>query len=252
MAQWLTTGGTPSELILGGTIVALTAFFGGVTGFGAALASTPVLLSVGFPLDFVVTANLILLLFTRASVSLRMRGHANPMVALMLILGSVPGAYIGVRVLGVVEGSTIKIFAGVVVMFAAVALLRAPTAGAAPKTPVVLLAAGLAGGFLGSATSLSGVPPAIAMARQGIAPAGFLANLAAYFVFSSAFTLVLLAWEGMLAFPALRAAALWLPGAVFGNFLGVVLGTRLPEQIFRRVVCAVIFAGGAATVVTSW
>ncbi len=61
------------DLALGGGVVALTAFLGGVTDFGAASASTPILLPIGLPLDFVVTVNLALLLCTQVSISYKLR-----------------------------------------------------------------------------------------------------------------------------------------------------------------------------------
>ena len=48
------------DMALGALIVFAAAFLGGVTGFGYALASAPLLLATGFPLRFVVTANLAL------------------------------------------------------------------------------------------------------------------------------------------------------------------------------------------------
>jgi uncharacterized membrane protein YfcA len=240
------------DLVLGGGVVALTAFLGGVTGFGAALASTPFLLSIGFPLDFVVTVNLALLLCTRISVSYRLRKHLLHGTVVMLVLGSVPGIYLGVRALGIVEASTIKFATGILVIVAAAMLLRTGRGRAAPRSAVVPLLAGLAGGFLGSTTSLSGIPPAIALAREEIEPSGFLSTLAVYFVFSSGIALALLAAQGVLVQAALfPAAALWLPGALFGNFLGVNLAGRLPTQTFRRLTCGVIFIAGVVTIYTS-
>ena len=241
------------ELMLGGGVVALTAFLGGVTGFGAALASTPLLLSMGFPLDFVVTANIALLLCTRVTVSYQLRKHVCRAWASMLVLGSIPGIYIGVWTLDVVEASNIAMATGFLAMGAAVMLLVQREGGrVVPTVPAIPLLAGMAGGFLGSTTSLSGIPPAIALAREEMTPPRFLSTLAVYFVFSSATTIVLLATHGALVKAALfPATALWLPGALLGNFMGVNLGERLPKLAFLRLTCGVIFVAGAITVCTN-
>ena len=54
-------------LLAGGLSVVAASFLGGVTGFGYSLVATPLLLLLGFPLAFVVTANLALACVTRMS-----------------------------------------------------------------------------------------------------------------------------------------------------------------------------------------
>ncbi len=121
----------------------------------------------------------------------------------------------------------IKLATGILVMISAV-LLRTEVGNGSPRVLVAPLIAGLAGGFLGSTTSLSGVsPPAIVLAREDIAPPKFLSTLALYFVFSSGITLAMLAVQGVLVRTALfPGRMLWLPGALLGNFLGTSLGGR--------------------------
>src|SRR5215208_5466618 len=126
------TGGRVLELVLGGCTIALASFLGGTTGFGFALISTPLLFLVGFPLEFVVTANLALALITRISVSYQFRNHVSLRRASMLILGSTPGFYLGARVLVSVDTSTIKVAAVITVMVAALLLAWPVSASTAP------------------------------------------------------------------------------------------------------------------------
>src|SRR5438270_14099386 len=56
---------------LGAVVVCCAALLGGATGFGYALLSAPLLLLLGFRLEFVVTANLALAVLTRVSVVYR-------------------------------------------------------------------------------------------------------------------------------------------------------------------------------------
>ena len=237
------------ELVLGGCAIALASFLGGTTGFGFALVSTPLLLLIGFPLEFVVTANLTLALITRISVSYRFRRHVSLRRASMLILGSTPGFYLGARVLVSVDTSTIKVAAGIIVMVAALLLAWPVSASASPDIPGAPVAAGLAGGFLGATTSLSGVPPVLLLAHEQARPLSFLADLAVYFVFSNSIALILLATQGALAVQALfPASLLWLPGAFLGNFLGTIVGPRLPEKAFRQLTLALVFVAGGVTI----
>jgi uncharacterized protein len=217
------------DLVLGALSVLAASFLGGVTGFGYSLVATPLLLLAGFPLPFVVTANLALALVTRISVAYRFRRSLSPRRVALLVGGSVPGLWLGVTVLRAVDPQTIKVAAGLVTMVAAVLLARSVTAPPPRRIPGAPVAAGFFGGFLGASTSLNGVAPVLLLARDKASPRSFLADLAMYFVASNAIGLIVLAVQGALREDALTGAfLLWLPGSVIGNWLGTTLGPRLP------------------------
>jgi uncharacterized membrane protein YfcA len=240
------------DLLAGALVVAAASFLGGVTGFGYSLVATPLLLVLGFDLPFVVTANLALACVTRISVAYRFRSDAKPGRAAGLIVGSVPGLWLGAVVLTTVDVSTIKLGAGLVVMAAAVLLWRALRAPPPRELPGAPLAAGFAGGFLGAATSLNGVAPVLLLARDKAEPRSVLADLALYFVASNAIGLAVLAAAGAIESEALFPAfLLWLPGSLAGNWAGTVIGPRLPEAAFRRLTLAIVFVAGAMTALTA-
>jgi uncharacterized membrane protein YfcA len=240
------------DLLAGALVVAAASFLGGVTGFGYSLVATPLLLLLGFPLPFVVTANLALACVTRISVAYRFRSDARPGRAAGLIAGSVPGLWLGAVVLTTVDVSTIKLGAGLVVMAAAVLLWRALNAPPPRELPGAAVAAGFGGGFLGAATSLNGLAPVLLLARDQAEPRSVLADLALYFVASNAIGLAILLVEGGLETDALYPAfLLWLPGSLLGNWAGTVIGPSLPETAFRRLTLAIVFVAGAVTALTA-
>ena len=239
-------------LIAGGLCVLAASFLGGVTGFGYSLVATPLLLLLGFSLPFVVTANLALAFVTRISVAYRFRSDLNRRRVAGMIAGSVPGLWLGVEVLKAVPDSTIKLCAGVIVMAAALLLWRAESAPPPRQLPAAPVAAGLAGGFLGSSSSLNGVAPVLLLARDRAAPRSFMADLALYFVASNAIGLLVLLLEGAIEPDALSPAfLLWLPGSLLGNWAGTLVGPRLPAMTFRRATLAIVFAAGAVTALTA-
>jgi uncharacterized membrane protein YfcA len=96
------------------------------------------------------------------------------------------------------------------------------------------------------------VAPVLLLARDKASPRSFLADLALYFVASNAIGLAVLALEGALREDALYPAfLLWLPGSIVGNWLGTVLGPRLPEAGFRRLTLAIVFVAGGVTAITA-
>ncbi|HET8628016.1 MAG TPA: sulfite exporter TauE/SafE family protein [Thermomicrobiales bacterium] len=238
--------------LLGGVVVVLASALGGATGFGYALLAAPLLLLLGFPLPFVVTANLALALLTRVAVAYRFRPYLHRRRAALLILGSVPGLYAGTRVLTGVAPATIRRVAGVAIVLVALLLLRSLKAPPPPPLPGAPLAAGFLGGFLGATISLNGVPAVLLLARDRASPYSVQADLALYFVVSNAIGLGLLALRHALVAPALYPAALlWLPGALLGNYAGVALGARLPQRAFRYLALAIACAAGVVTALTA-
>ena len=223
-----------------------------MTGFGYSLVATPLLLLLGYSLPFVVTVNLALALVTRVSVAYRFRADANRGRAARLIVGAVPGLWLGVAVLTTVEESTIKVGAGLVAMVASVLLYRAVSAPPPRPLQGAAFVAGLAGGFLATAASLNGVAPVLLLARDKAAPRSVMADLALYFVASTGVGLLILLVEGGLETDALFPAfVLWLPGSLLGNWAGTVIGPSLPETAFRRLTLAIVFVAGAVTALTA-
>jgi uncharacterized membrane protein YfcA len=245
-------GADGSALLVGGVVVFVAAFLGGVTGFGYGLVSAPLLLLIGFPLRFVVTANLTLGGLTRVGVAYRFRRYVSARRSVMLAAGSAPGLFLGAEFLSGTAETVVKLLAGVVTMVAAALLARSldhPPPRPVPGAPIL---AGFVGGFLGSATSLSGIGPILLLARDKASPVTFMADLAVFFTWTSALGLLLLWRSDVIAPDALYPAVLlWLPGSLAGNLLGTSLAPRLPERLFRRLTLGVIFAAGAVTAVTA-
>jgi hypothetical protein len=241
------------DLVLGGLVVMVASFLGGVTGFGYSLVATPLLLLDGYSLPFVVTVNLALALVTRISVAVRFRRSIWPRRVALLIGGAVPGLWLGVLVLGAVDPDDIKVAAGIVTMIAAALLARSVSAPPPRRhIPGAPVAAGFFGGFLGASTSLNGVAPVLLLARDKASPRSFLADLAVYFVGANAIGLAILAAKGTIDTDALSPAFLvWLPGSLLGNWLGTTFGPRLPEVGFRRLTLAVVFLAGGVTALTA-
>lgn len=238
-------------LVLGGLLVAAVALLAGTSGFGFGLLATPILLLSGFSLPFIVTLNLLASVATRVSVALRLRRSIDPRRAALLVGGSVPGLYVGARVLGAVDATTLRVAVGLVVMAAAASLLYAERHPPRVRGRGAPVAAGFLGGLLGTTTSLIGVPPALLLARQRLAARSFFADMAVFFVAAGGIGLVVLALDGDFDGGAAKAFVYWLPGLLLGNAVGTTLGLRVPERVFRLVTLTLAFVAGAATVASA-
>ena len=243
--------GPTTSLIVGGGLIAVSATLGGAAGFGSSLMSAPLLLLLGFPLSFIVTLNLAMNMVTRVFAAIHLRRHITRRSS-WLIAGSIPGLILGVVVLTSISTHLIRLGAGAVVLVLTLLLARAISAPVPKPLKAAPAVAGFAGGFLGATTSLNGMPAVLLLARDKVAPASFLADLAFYFVLSNAIALGVLRVSHTLSTRALfPALLLWLPGSLVGNQIGIALGTRLPERTFRWFIIAVSFVAGVLTIVTA-
>lgn len=241
-------------LLLGAVAVWLAAFLGGVVGFAYGLVAFPLLLLLGVPLPDVVVVNLLVALITRLVVVARRHADIDRRRAGLLITGSLPGILLGLVVREVVDVRTIQIGAGVLILLAVAALVyrqrSSPVGPERQNKAAVVLTAGALGGFLGSTTSLNGVPPALLLTGSRATARSLVADLAAYFVLGNVLTILILVLGGHSpsagVWPML---ALWVPVGIVGNFVGIALGPRLPQLLFRRLTLVVITISGAMSTV---
>ena len=171
--------------------------------------------------------------------------------AAALVGGAIPGLWVGSVALGAVDLRDVRVAAGVVVAVAALGLAWRDRHPPKPRLRGMNLVAGFFGGVLGTTTSLTGVPPALLLARRRLAQRAFFADLAVYFVTSSAVGLVFLGANGQFGGSTLRAFLWWLPAVLVANAAGMFVGVRLPENTFRRTTLALAFAAGIATAATA-
>lgn len=241
-------------LLVGALVVALAAFLGGVVGFAYGLVALPLLLLLGIPLADVVVINLVVGLTTRVLVVARRYADIDYNRAGLLMLGSLPGIGLGMLLRDVVPAQPIKVAAGVVTLVAVAALVwkqRHSALGPATEShrAVVLTAGGL-GGFLGPTTSLNGMPPALLLTGSRATARTLVADMAAYFVVSNGLTLLALLVTGNGgSTEVLGQLAVWLPVGVLANYVGITLGPRLPQLLFRRLTLVVIAVSGATSTI---
>jgi uncharacterized protein len=240
-------------LALAGAAVGVAAILGGATGFGASLLATPLLLLVGLPVPEVVVINLTATLVTRIAVVCRWHRHVTWRRVALLGIGSVPGAWLGSETATLVDSHVLKPVAGVLVTLAGLRMAWAARRTARPPcSPSAGWQAltGLVGGYLSTSTSLNGPPTALMLARAGLTPVAFIADLAGYFVVTNVLALTVLGLRDQIPHSALwPALPVCVAAALAGNIVGGWVGRALPTRTFRLVVITLVVIAGIATAV---
>ncbi len=226
-------------------------FVNGLTGFGTALTSMPLLLLAVSPATAAMLGAAIGVAGQAQTLPAIWRYIAWPR-ALPLVIGGLLGIPLGTALLPHVGLSTFKLVVGLVLigyctfMLLGGAGLRVKGAGLKAD-----LAVGIGGGLMAGLAALSGPLPIIWASLQGWGKDERRGVFQVYNAVVLSAMLVSSAIAGLMT-EEFRAALLWsLPTAIIGTFLGAMVYRRLDDRRFDRLVLLVLLIAGVALVVSS-
>jgi uncharacterized protein len=221
----------------------------GLTGFGLAMISTPLLLFVYEPRT-VVVLTAVFSIFISAAVVWDSWHEARRRLALALLIPALFGIVVGTVVLGAVNPVYIRLGVGAIVVFSALLLVRdvrLPGAG----TRWGALVAGSASGALSTSTGLAGPPIVLLLASRGLPKHEFRGTSALYFLPMSIAGLALLAVRGLVEAPEIPLGLALVPAAIAGKAIGTVLLKHVSENAFRAVTLGLVILTGTLGVTTA-
>jgi uncharacterized protein len=221
----------------------------GLTGFGLALISTPLLLFVYEP-KTVVVLTAILSVFINLAVVLDSWRDAERRLAMSLLPPACVGIVAGTEVLRAVNPVYIRLAVGVVVVFSALLLLsdiRLP--GAQNRWGTVV--AGSASGALSTSTGLAGPPIVLLLASRNLPKHDFRGTSALYFLVMSLVGLVVLYFRGVFSVDQSPLALALIPAAFLGKAVGTALLKRVSERAFRTISLGIVILTGSLGVATA-
>ncbi len=235
-------------LIFAVSIVSLAAFVRSVSGFGYALLATPLLTFV-FDAKSAVMMNIILGTIANILVLWQTWRHIDFRRLAFISLGSLPGIPLGVYLLSRLDPSIIKIvIAALVIPFSVLLLL-----GHSWQFKRDKLGCGLAGwvsGVLAASTSLGGPPVVLFLLNQGLVTQGFVATLAAYFLFAGMITIGAFSSLGMISTDLLIKVAILLPALFLGNYVGIRVLPKINAALFRKIVPSLVSVAAIVIIVS--
>ena len=221
----------------------------GLTGFGLALISTPILLFVYEP-KTVVVLTAIFSVFINTAVVWDSWHEARKRLALTLLVPALVGVVVGVEVLRVIDPDYVRLGVGVIVVSSALLLVRdvrLPGAGTRWGT----LVAGSASGMLSTSTGLAGPPVVLLLASRGLPKHEFRGTSALYFLPMSVTGIAVLALRGLVDASEVPLGLLLVPAAIVGKTAGTALLKRVSEGAFRAVTLGLVILTGTLGVATA-
>jgi uncharacterized membrane protein YfcA len=221
----------------------------GLTGFGLALISVPLLLFVYDPRT-VVVITAVLSVVINAAVVWDSWQDADRGVVIALLPPAFVGVVVGVEVLRAVDPDYIRLAVGVVVVFSALLLLReVQLPGARTRwAPVV---AGSASGALSTSTGLAGPPIVLLLASRGLPKRVFRGSSALYFLVMSVAGLVVLFYRRLFDASDVPLMLALIPAAFLGKAIGTAMLKRTSERAFRTITLGIVILTGTLGVATA-
>jgi len=221
----------------------------GLTGFGLALISTPILLFVYEPRT-VVVLTAIFSIFINAAVVWDSWHEARRRLALALAIPALFGIIAGVEILGVISPVYLRLGVGAIVVFSALLLVQDVTLPGA-DTRWGTLVAGSASGALSTSTGLAGPPIVLLLASRGLPKHEFRGTSALYFLPMSIAGLAVLSLRGLVEASEVPLGLLLVPAAIVGKAVGTALLGRVSESGFRAVTLGLVILTGTLGVSTA-
>lgn len=221
----------------------------GITGFGFALISIPIL-SLIFPMSMLVPAMALFNLVTSIYILIGLKVKIKWYAVAPMFVASLGGIPIGVYLLEYIKEDTLKIIAGIMVIIFSLSLLRGNRlAKRFLNAPVVF--AGFVSGLLTGCTSIGGPPLVIAMNRKGYSKEVFRAIFSWFTVLSTSFAITAFYLKGLLTTNAVQLAVFSLPLLVIGTAWGSKVAKRIKQKQFRKLVIILNICSGIVIVVTT-
>ena len=235
------------HLGLAAYLVALAAVSVGATvqgtlGFGANLLAVPVvalLEPAALP-----TTTAVIVFPLAAGMTVAEHHHVDWWGVTWLLVGRLPGTVIGVAVVALVAPSTLSVVTGLAVLVAvAVSVARATV----PVNRETTLAAGVASGAMGTATSIGGPP--LALLYQHHEGPVLRSTLAVVFGVGTLISIAGLAVAGEVHGWQVQLALALVPGIGVGLVAGRFLARRLDARWLRPAVLAVAAVAAVLAIV---
>jgi uncharacterized protein len=235
------------SVVIAALVVAAAFIIFGISAFGAALITVPVL-SHFFPLDFVLPTCALLDVTAAMTLGVRVSRGADMSELKLMVPSCLLGAVLGVTLLvSLPRQATLIAFGAFLVAYSAYALRHG---GAMRKVSRAWgLVAGFAGGVLGTIFGVGAPPYAMYLPRRIDDKLVLRATLSTMVVFSTATRAVVFAAGGLMLGDRLIMFAILLPFALAGLAFGHRLQGRISRDQLARFMSILVLLIGVSVLV---
>ncbi len=213
----------------------------GIAGFGSGLIAIP-LLALSFPLTLVVPLVVLLDFLGSAGQGFRNRAQVSWRDLAPLLPFTVAGVLAALFLLDALDATLLRRALGVFVL--AYGIWQLSPLPAIRTTRLSAVPYGVLGGLVGTLFGTGGPFYVIYLSMRGLDKVALRASFAAWFIIDGTMRLTGYAVFGFLDRDTLLKAALSLPFAALGLFMGGRIHTNLSQDTFRRIISVLLLISG--------
>ena len=218
----------------------------GMAGFGALIIMIPALLLM-MGADVVIPLGVFCGLATQASVSFLFRRHIRKESLGKLLLGSLPGVWLGSSLLLHMPEILLRAAMGVLLMcYVAWNIFGKLPPPVRPPAAVWAYVAGFCSGAFGGAFGINGPPAVVYATRTTWSPQEIRAFLGVFCGTLFAITAMTMFARGLVTREVTTLALLAVPSSLGGNYCGWRIAGRMQVEQYMRLLFLLLFLMGAS------
>ena len=217
--------------------------FAGISkgGFGsaAAFAAAPLLALILEPAEAVAVMLPLLIVMDFAALKPYWRKW-EPRVSMVLILGGIPGAFLGAWLISIANPSVFRFLIGLIALgFVAYQFSRDRgwiRVGGKPMSDAVGFLFSIGAGFTSFIAHAGGPVASVYMLSKPLTKLEYQATTIIAFWFNNLLKFALYLWLGFLSWQTALADLYLVPFAIIGTYLGVYLNRLVPERLYFTLI----------------
>jgi len=227
------------EIIFGIIIILIAALLQGMTSFGASLVAMPLLLMI-YDISIVVPLMVSFNLIMNVILFRKLYKYQNIKSILPLLITALLFTIVGIIFLKELNSNYIKFVIGFILLLLSIIKLFGINIRL-KQNFTSYIPVGIISGLLNGIAGLSGPPVLIFLSANEIDKNTFRATLTSYFLVLNIFTIISFSLTGNYSILVLKNLVILLPALLVGTLIGVYLGNKVNEKVFKRLV--LIFLG---------
>ncbi len=210
----------------------------GATAVGGVMLSMPLLMMVFSPGDAVLLST-IMSMFATPQMAWMYRRRSSFRDIACLVAGCLPGCLLGGIVLSFAPVRVLQLMiCAMLFCFVGLQCLRKAAAWKLPEGLLADVLAGIVCGFVSASVAMSGAPLGIYVLLRHWDPDRARGNMSLFYVFAVGGSLLAQAGAGLYRPELFKLAVAGIAGNAAGQYLGYLLGRRVDQALFRRIVTA--------------
>jgi len=237
------------HIVSGMLVIFFAAMTQGITSFGFSLIGLP-LLGFLLPLKIIVPILVIYSLVLNTIILYHIKEFIDFKKISILVTVGIIGTPFGVYLLKISDESTLKLLIGVIITIAAIANFYGYKMKV-KNEKLSYIPVGLVSGLLNGSVSLGGPPIVLFLTNQDVEKQVFRANLTLYFWILNIITIPTQFLGGLITSEVIKYTIYLSPGLIVGTLLGIRLGNKLDENLFKKLTLILILCMGVLSIISA-